>query len=354
MAKGSGTKTDRLTSAARKQRGSHWTGQDTVLALLFDALQPTNRYFVEFGFNTNSYAPGQNTEKIWHAGWRGLLLDGGHANASINLQQEFIKSTNIVELFRKHGVPLEPDYVSVDMDSADLWVVDAMLGTYKPRVYSVEYNPNYPWRFAYDLPGRGAVGPRVQARPRTLWTQRRGQAVKSRLLRRRLGTSNGPRRKEARLHSCGGRQAVGHVLRAGRCVMALATRPCASLELVDDVNVSFSPSGNEVKNAFAKGWAVNTHPDYKQMTAEQAVTMIDYEEFLRQRDTLGRPLTAAVAAGRRAALQGLFELGSSRHVSLLFRLACFAKLKGNLFVAGPGGTPKWMTSAAESAWSYTA
>ena len=275
MAKGSGTKTDRLTSAARKQRGSHWTGQDTVLALLFDALQPTNRYFVEFGFNTNSYAPGQNTEKIWHAGWRGLLLDGGHANASINLQQEFIKSTNIVELFRKHGVPLEPDYVSVDMDSADLWVVDAMLGTYKPRVYSVEYNPNYPWRFAYDLPGRGAVGPRVQARPRTLWTQRRGQAVKSRLLRRRLGTSNGPRRKEARLHSCGGRQAVGHVLRAGRCVMALATRPCASLELVDDVNVSFSPSGNEVKNAFAKGWAVNMHPDYKQMTAEQAVTMID-------------------------------------------------------------------------------
>ena len=152
MAKGPGTKTDRLTSAARKQRGSHWTGQDTVLALLFDALQPTNRYFVEFGFNTNSYAPGQNTEKLWQAGWRGLLLDGGHANASINLQQEFIKSTNIVELFRKHGVPLEPDYVSVDMDSADLWVVDAMLGTYKPRVYSVEYNPNYPWRFAYTYP----------------------------------------------------------------------------------------------------------------------------------------------------------------------------------------------------------
>ena len=52
MAKGPGTETDRLASAARKRRGRHWTGQDTVLALLFDALQPTNRYFVEFGFNT--------------------------------------------------------------------------------------------------------------------------------------------------------------------------------------------------------------------------------------------------------------------------------------------------------------
>ncbi len=88
---------------------------------------------------------GSNTHHLRsHYGWTGLLLDRGHANASINLHRELISSRNVLELFRKHGVPLEPDYVSIDIDSTDLWVLRALLASpVRPRVVSVEYNCVY-------------------------------------------------------------------------------------------------------------------------------------------------------------------------------------------------------------------
>ena len=71
-------------------------------------------------------------------------MDGGHANPHINLHQELITPENIVDLFRKHAVPHEPDYVSIDLDTTDLWVLRALLAShYRPRVLSVEFNCVY-------------------------------------------------------------------------------------------------------------------------------------------------------------------------------------------------------------------
>ena len=61
-------------------------------------------------------------------------MDGGHANASINLHKEFIHpdpkldpnlksvskefitAENIEALLQKHNVPPEPDLISIDLD----------------------------------------------------------------------------------------------------------------------------------------------------------------------------------------------------------------------------------------------
>lgn len=53
---------------------------------------------------------------------------------------------NIVSLLDKYGVPKDVDYISVDVDSFDIWVLDAILesGRYRPRVISIEYNINFP------------------------------------------------------------------------------------------------------------------------------------------------------------------------------------------------------------------
>jgi hypothetical protein len=55
-----------------------------------------------------------------------------------------LSSANIVSLFEKYKVPLEADYVSIDIDSTDLWVFRAILASkkFRPRVFSVEYNAN--------------------------------------------------------------------------------------------------------------------------------------------------------------------------------------------------------------------
>ena len=101
----------------------------------------------EFGFNSDAHeqGSGSNTYQLRHKyGWSGLLMDGGHSNASINLQREMITSANVVELFDKHAVPHAPDYVSIDIDSTDLWILRAVLASaYRPRVLTVEYNCVY-------------------------------------------------------------------------------------------------------------------------------------------------------------------------------------------------------------------
>jgi hypothetical protein len=123
--------------------------QDGALAYIFEniGLGPAGGYYVEFGFNTREQCSGTgpNTCELWRRGWRGLLLDGQNENATINLHKEWISARTIVSVFEKHGVPEEPDYVSIDIDSLDFYVMWAILASprYRPRVLSVEYNSNF-------------------------------------------------------------------------------------------------------------------------------------------------------------------------------------------------------------------
>ena len=44
-----------------------------------------------------------------------------------------ITSQNIVLLFRKHGVPANVTYASIDIDSADIWLLGALLESVSAR-----------------------------------------------------------------------------------------------------------------------------------------------------------------------------------------------------------------------------
>ena len=89
---------------------------------------------------------GANTHNLYRKGWRGLLLDGSHTNETINLHSEWIMASTIVSVFDQYAVPKDLDYLSIDIDSADLWIFRAIVssGKYRPRVISVEYNCNFP------------------------------------------------------------------------------------------------------------------------------------------------------------------------------------------------------------------
>lgn len=114
-------------------------GEDGVLSKIFETVAPpTSRTYVEFGVESGVEC---NTRLLRENGWTGLMMDGGHENASTNLRRERIEPENIVRLFRKHGVPEEPDLVSVDLDCFDWYVTRAILrGGYRPRVLVNEVN----------------------------------------------------------------------------------------------------------------------------------------------------------------------------------------------------------------------
>jgi hypothetical protein len=129
-----------------QRRVSSQFGQDGALEYVLSMIGTTNKYYVEYGFNAPSYegGSGANTFELYKQGWRGLLLDGGFENATINLHKTWISPDTIVDTLRKYDVPKEFDLLSNDLDSADLWVLRSVLSAYSPRVILVEFNCNYP------------------------------------------------------------------------------------------------------------------------------------------------------------------------------------------------------------------
>jgi hypothetical protein len=132
-------------------------GQDAILSEIFRNIGTVNSppFAVEFGFNAASLEGGSGSNVarlVLEEGWRALLLDGGYENSAINLHREFLTSGNIVDVFARHGVPAEPEYVSIDLDSTDLWIFRAILTRYRARVFSVEYNANFPLGAAITFP----------------------------------------------------------------------------------------------------------------------------------------------------------------------------------------------------------
>ena len=131
--------------------------QDSLLLEIFKNIGTENSppFCVEFGFNHPDLIGGSGSNvarMVLHEGWRALLLDAEYENHAINLRKHFLTSSNICDIFRNYGVPTKPDYISIDVDSTDLWLFDSILKEYRARVFSVEYNSSYPLDSAVTFP----------------------------------------------------------------------------------------------------------------------------------------------------------------------------------------------------------
>lgn len=109
----------------------------------------TNKYFVEFGAEDGIECNTRYLSK--HKGWKGLLMDGGHDNPSLNLHREFITAENIEALFAKYDVFGEFDLLSIDIDGNDYWVWKTITH-YSPRVVIMEYNACIPYEPPVTIP----------------------------------------------------------------------------------------------------------------------------------------------------------------------------------------------------------
>lgn len=128
-------------------------GQDHILKFILDNIS-VRQFCVEFGFNSGSLTCGSGANcanLVVNDNWDCVLFDGSNSNPEINLYREYLTSKNIVDVFRKYSVPDDPGYISIDIDSMDLWIFEALLKEYKSAIYSVEYNCHFPIEHAITL-----------------------------------------------------------------------------------------------------------------------------------------------------------------------------------------------------------
>jgi len=135
--------------------------QDHILTRIFNTVGTTNQHCVEFGFGygkgtsdltmdmfsaKKKITSGLNTHMLIQHGWNHTFFDAIDENEEINLVKAVLSEDNIVLEFQKAGIPANVDYVSIDVDSTDIWLLNGLLkgGHYKPRVISIEYNQNWP------------------------------------------------------------------------------------------------------------------------------------------------------------------------------------------------------------------
>jgi len=129
--------------------------QDGIIEYIINNIEIKNKFCVEFGYDSNDLTGGygpNTTNLILNHNWDYLLLDGNNNNEKIKLHKHFLTKDNICDIFEKYNVPLEPGYISIDVDSTDLWLMNAILQKYKPSFLSVEFNSNIPIDYAITFP----------------------------------------------------------------------------------------------------------------------------------------------------------------------------------------------------------
>ena len=123
-------------------------GNQDVALHLFENIGVEYRYVLDIGaFSKKASNVVPIMEKYNIAG---LLLDGDNKYNDSEITKVWITEDNIIELLEKYQCPKNIDYISVDIDNMDYWIMKSLLeGGYKSNVIIAEFNPIWSYDEAY-------------------------------------------------------------------------------------------------------------------------------------------------------------------------------------------------------------
>lgn len=116
-------------------------GEDGITVKIFDLIGTTNKICVEFGVESGKECC---SKILWvENNFKQVLFDSSHKNLDINLKKETITVKNVLQILSKNHIPINLDFLCVDIDSYDFYVVHKILEKYYPRLLIVESHPVY-------------------------------------------------------------------------------------------------------------------------------------------------------------------------------------------------------------------
>ena len=116
--------------------------EDGITEKIFDTIGFTNKVYLEFGGTAKN-----NNSEILHKKheFTGILLNCDDTECDYTkIYTERVNAENIVSLAEKYKLPIEFDFLSIDIDHNDWYVFRALCSVYKPRVVVIEYNASFP------------------------------------------------------------------------------------------------------------------------------------------------------------------------------------------------------------------
>ena len=121
--------------------------EDGIILALLEHAGVTDRRFVEIG---SGMSGGNSALLAYECGWRGLmieieqrkidsLLENFRHNPGVVGVAAAVTPANVNDILRDHGFSGDIDLLSLDIDSYDYWVLEALTAV-SPRILIVEYN----------------------------------------------------------------------------------------------------------------------------------------------------------------------------------------------------------------------
>ena len=117
-------------------------GQDSLIQHIFERIGITNKIAVEFSA-VDGYWLSNTSYLRDKQGWKTILFDNIHYNTFIGLHCVTLTPNNICSVFKECNVPYSFDFLSVDVDGVDYWLLAALLNDFSPRVIMVETNARF-------------------------------------------------------------------------------------------------------------------------------------------------------------------------------------------------------------------
>lgn len=128
--------------------------EDGIIREIFRRIGVTNQQFLEFGVENGLE---NNSLLLLHAGWKGVWLEASDDHVAairsrfapvletgdLRVRQTLVTRDNINDLIVELELPEELDLLSIDIDSNDYYVFEAV-SAIRPRVVAIEYNAHFP------------------------------------------------------------------------------------------------------------------------------------------------------------------------------------------------------------------
>ena len=112
--------------------------EEGIIAFIFQNIGIEHKWFVDFGAGAYDGTM-SNTRKLKQDGWFGFGVDMTPTNDPWVIK-EFIKPDNACQILKNMAAPFDFDFLNLDIDSSDFYVLQNILKEYRPRLICTEFN----------------------------------------------------------------------------------------------------------------------------------------------------------------------------------------------------------------------